>query len=73
MLNCFAYVLHPHLLSQSNTDVPVLQAEVTQAREAITDAEAARAAAVLVIEVSTHEATTAWNPFVSMMWRTMAL
>jgi hypothetical protein len=59
MLTCFAYVLHPQLLSQSSADLPVLQVEVTRAREAIADTEAACAASVLTAEDSAREAAAA--------------
>jgi hypothetical protein len=51
MLTCFAYVLHPQLLSQSSADVPALQAEVTWAREVVPDMLAAHTTAMLAAAV----------------------
>jgi alpha-beta hydrolase superfamily lysophospholipase len=51
MLTCFAYVLHPQLLSQSSADVPALQAEVTWAREAVPDTLAAHTTTTLAAAV----------------------
>jgi hypothetical protein len=54
-------VLFPQLLSQGSTDVPVLRVEVTWVQEAAAAVEDARVVAMLVVETSAWEPTTAWD------------
>jgi hypothetical protein len=48
-------------LSQGSTDVPTMQADVTQARDAAAAAEATHVMVVLAAETSAHEAATTWD------------
>jgi hypothetical protein len=52
-------VLFLQLLSQGSTDVPMLQAEVTEEREAAVATEAVRVMAVLAAETSAQEVAAA--------------
>jgi hypothetical protein len=59
VLAYFFCILFPHLLSQGNANVTVLQAEVGWAREATAATEATRTVAVLAARTSAREADAA--------------
>jgi hypothetical protein len=61
MLFHSSHVLFPQLLSQGSIDVPVLRVEVTWVQEAAAAVEDARVMAMLAVETSAWEPTTAWD------------